>query len=101
MISWARSANGIGRERWGGSALGEGFLDNLIGDIERLADRLETTSEPVALEPFEPGAGMIGFFQDKTHFGGGRGGGAPGSLNCPVFCGGHRDAPEELSRDHA
>jgi hypothetical protein len=100
VISRGRLANGIARERSVGSALGEGFLDDLVGDIERLADRLEPAREPFALEPFEPSAGMIDFFQDKTHFGGGQGA-APGPLNCPVFCGGPRDAADQLCRDHA
>ena len=93
-------ANGIARERVGRSAPGKGFLDDLVGDIERLTDRLEAAREALALEAFEPGAGTVGFFQDKTHFGGDRGG-APGALNCPVFCGRRRDTPDELRGDHA
>ncbi len=43
---------------------------------------------------------MVGFFEHQTHFGGDPGA-APGALDCPIFCGGSRDAPDKLSRDHS
>ena len=100
IISRRLLANGVALAGVGRSAQGKGFLDDLVGDVERLTDRLETAGEAPALEAFEPSAGTVGFFQDKTHFGVKRDD-APGSLNCPVFCGGRRDTPDELCRDHA
>jgi hypothetical protein len=98
IISRRILANGIARAD--GSALSKGFLDDLVSEIERLPDRLKAAGEALALLPFEPGAGMAGFFQDKTHFGHDRHA-APGSLNCSVFCGCRRDTPDELCCDHA
>jgi len=100
IISRRRLTDGIARERAGRSVLVKGFLDDLVGDIEGLTDWLEAAREALTLEPFEPGAGVVGFFQDKTHFGDARNA-APGSLNCPVFCRGRRDTPDELCGDHA
>jgi hypothetical protein len=100
IISRRLLPNGIARERAGRFVLVKGFLDDLVGDIERLTDWLEAARKALTLEPFEPGAGVVGFFQDKTHFGDARNA-APGPLNCPVFCGRRRDTSDELCGDHA
>jgi hypothetical protein len=47
----------------------------------------------MVLDPFVAGDGRVGFFEDKTHFGDGREA-APGRSDGAVFCGGHRDAPD-------
>jgi hypothetical protein len=100
IISRRLLPNGIARERAGRFVLVKGFLDDLVGDIERLADGLEAAREALTLEAFKRGAGMVRFFEDKTHFGGDRNT-ASGSLNSSVFCGGGRDTPDKLCRDHA
>jgi hypothetical protein len=100
IISRRLLPNGIARERAGRFVLVKGFLDDLVGDIERLADGLEAAREALSLEPFDPGVGGVGLFQDKTHFSDTRDA-APGLLNCPIFCGRRRDTPDELGGDHA
>ena len=51
--------------------------------------------EPVALDPFEAGAGTVSFLQDETHFGGEADAAAPVPLHCPIFCGGSRERGEQ------
>jgi hypothetical protein len=100
IISGRLLANGIARERADRSVLSKGFLDDLIGQIERLSDRLKAAREALALQAFEPGARMVGFIQNKAHLGDDRDA-ASALLNCSVFCGCGRDTPDELCCDHA
>jgi hypothetical protein len=65
-----------------------------------LANELKLAREPLVLETLESQAGMIGFFQYKTHFGGHREA-ASGASERTVFCGGGRDTPDKLRRDHS
>jgi hypothetical protein len=82
-----------------GSARGKGFLDNFVCDKEGLADQLEAAREPLVLDPLEPKAGMVGFFEHETHFWGELET-APVRAYRAVFCGGRRDAPDQLSGGH-
>jgi hypothetical protein len=64
-----------------------------------LADEFEPAREPLVLDSLKPQAGMVGFFEHETHFGNGLEA-APGGSDCAIFCGGRRDAPNQLSGDH-
>ena len=59
MIISRPMADGVARKRAGRSLLSKGVLDDLVGQIERLANRLESAREALTLEAFKRGAGIV------------------------------------------
>ena len=82
-----------------GSGWGKGFLNNFVCNEESLTDKLEPAREPMVLGSFEPDGGRVGFFEHETHFGDDREAASDGS-DSAIFCGGRRDAANQLGGDH-
>jgi hypothetical protein len=96
VITWHHRITRKTPER---SARGKCLRDNFVCDEDALAYGLKPARQSVALDSFQRGAGLVGFFEHETHFGDEAG--APGALRGSVFCGRGRDAPDKLGSDQS